>query len=342
MAWHAVDSVEPAFDRTVGLLFKPVRARFWLKLALVVLLMGFGAGGGGGGSGGNFSNFRYTAGREDLGNLPELFVTKVMENIGIIAAAVGILILLALVLSYIRVVMQFVFLESVLNSRVEIRDGFRRHMGKGFRLFLFELAVGIIFISCMIIPVLAYYFIFGISFGMALWLSLAIWILALILLVILMSIVMSFTKSFVVPYMYKGRGLIEGWKHLLSLVRKNIDQTVVYVLMRIVLAIVSGIVGLVITIPVLLILLIPGIIIALLFIMLGGGIALSGICSGPMLLACIAAAILLLIPVVLVVSYLLTLVQLPIPVFFRYYTLIFLTKIDKGFEIPGIGKIAKG
>ena len=333
MAWHAIDSVEPAWDKTVGLLFKPFRGRFWLKLALVVLFMGLGGGGGGGG---NAGNFRYPVG----GDPNEFFATvanKVMENIGIIAIATVVLILIALTLSYIKRVMYFVFLESVLNSKVEIVAGFKRHMGKGFRVFLFELVLGIICLLCVLVPMLAYYFIFGFSFGTAFWLSLIVGILGLILLIIVASIIASFTKSFVVPYMYKGRGVIEGWKHLLSVLRENAAQTLVYVFVSIILKIVSAIAGLIVLIIVLLVLAIPGVIIGLLLVMIGGGIALSGVCSGPMLLLCVGAGIVALIPVMVVISYLITLVTLPISVFFRYYSLIFLTKIDKGVKIPELG-----
>ncbi|MBU4406893.1 MAG: hypothetical protein KKB24_04820 [Candidatus Altiarchaeota archaeon] len=329
MTWHAIDSVEPAWNRTVGLLFKPFRGRFWLKLALVAFLMGLGGGGGGGG--GNVGNID---GRGSLGSFSEQIIAKVMENIGIIAVAGGVIILIALALSYIRVVMRFVFLESVLNSKVEIVAGFKRHMGKGFRVFLFELVVSIVLLLSIIAPLLAYYLVFGFDLGAPLWLSLIVGILALLLLVIFTTIITSFTKSFVVPYMYKGRGLVEGWKHLLSVLRKNVTQTLVYVFMSIILKIVSAIAGLIALVIVMLVLAIPGAIIGLLLVMIGGGIALSGVCSGPTLLLCAGAGIVALIPVVLVISYLITLVMLPIPVFFRYYSLVFLTRIDRGFKIP--------
>ncbi|MBU0761652.1 MAG: hypothetical protein KKD39_01390, partial [Candidatus Altiarchaeota archaeon] len=40
--WHAVDAVEDAIEATKNLLFTPVRYSFWLKLALVVYLLGSG------------------------------------------------------------------------------------------------------------------------------------------------------------------------------------------------------------------------------------------------------------------------------------------------------------
>ena len=330
MDLYAIDSVNPAFNKTIDLLFRPFQPALWLKLALVVFIMGLGSGGGG--SGGNSGG--RGGGDVNFGNILEI----ITENIVIIAVIAGIITLVVLIFSYIRTVMYFIFLESVLHSKVEIREGFRRHMGKGFRVFLFELLVGLVFMLCLAVPILIFYFVLGFK---SILLMILVLILTLFLLMIPMVIIMSFTKSFVVPYMYKGRGLIEGWKHLLSVIRKNITQIVVYVITKIILSIASAILGLIILIIALVILLIPGIVVAIFLIVIGGAVVASGICSGSMMWVCITIAILALIPIILVASYLITLAELPIPVFFRFYTLVFLRKIDKEFEIPELGKIAR-
>ena len=329
MSLHAIDSIEPAANKTINLLFKPFNLKFWLKLALVAFLMGSG--------GGNFGNYNTSGGDFNDANFGESFDNLnlwVMDNIGLIAVIIGILILIILLLWYVSVVMYFVFLESVIKSKVEIVAGFKRYMDKGFRVLLFEIAIVIAFLLCIILPVLIYYFIFGWSFGAGFWIFFVFGIFALILLAILMMIISSFTIDFVVPYMYKGRGVIGGWKHLVSILRKNIGQVIMYIIMKIILAIASAILGFIIAIIVLLILAIPGVIIVLLAMAIGAAVGISGICSGAMLPVCIAIAIIVLIATMLLIVYLMTLAMLPIPVFFRYYSLKFLTKIDEELIIP--------
>lgn len=336
MAWHAIDSVEPAADRTANLLFTPFNLKFWLKLALVAFLMGSGGGGM------NFGGYNTGGGDFNDGGFEESFDNLniwIMNNIGFIAAVIGIIILIALLLWYISTVMYFVFLESVIKSKVEIIDGFKRYTDKGFWVFLFEIAVLAVFILCMAIPALIYYFIFGISFGPGLWLFLVFGVFAMILILIFMMIISSFTIDFVVPYMYKGRGVIKGWKHLVSILRKNIGQIIFYMLMKVLLVIVAVILGFIIAIILLLILAIPGIIIVFLAIAIGSAIGLSGICSGSLLPVCIAVAIIIFIALILIIGYLMTLATLPIPVFFRYYSLKFLMKIDEEFIIPELEEI---
>lgn len=333
MAWHAIDSVEPAADRTANLLFKPFNLKFWLKLALVAFLMGSGGGGM------NFGSYNTGSGDFDdagFGESLDNFNIWLTDNMGLIAVIIGILILIALLLWYISAVMYFVFLESVIKSKVEIIDGFKRYMSKGFWVFLFEIAFLAVFVLCIAVPAIIYYLIFGISFGPGFWLFLVFGVFAVILLLFLMAIISSFTIDFVVPYMYKGRGVIEGWKHLISILRKNPGQIIVYIIMKILLAIAAIIIGIIIAVVLLLILAIPGIIIVLLIIAVGAVAGLSGICSGSLLPVCIAIAIIIFIALILVIGYLMTLATLPIPVFFRYYSLKFLMKIDEEFIIPEI------
>ncbi|ODS42012.1 MAG: hypothetical protein MSIBF_01295 [Candidatus Altiarchaeales archaeon IMC4] len=322
MTWHAIESIEPAFDKTIWLLFKPFALRLWLKLALVAFLMG----GGGGGNLGNFSDF---GDRGNSGNFDD-FDGLIMDNIGLVTVIVGIILLIILAFSYVGAVMSFVFLDSVVKSNVEIVAGFKKFMGKGFWLFVFDLTLGIALLSCIAVPVIVYVFVLGGGFS---WVLLALAIAALISLIIVYSIISSFTADFVVPYMHKGMGLIEGWRRLIVVLRKNIAQTAIYVLMKIGLGIASGILSIIIMILGLIIMAIPGIIIVILLAAIAGVIGLSGAASWSMFPVLLAIGIVLLVAILLFIAYLFVLATLPIPVFFRHYSLIFLTSIDEGFKI---------
>ncbi len=323
MDLYAFDSFEPAIKRTNDLLFKPFRLKFWLMLALVVFIMGFrfnfrGSGNFGGEKGGN---------NLVLGNLWDF----IGNNIELVAAAIGVVILIAFVIGYIRMIFQFIFLESVLNSRIEFREGIVRHMDRAMRVFLFEVAIGLIFMLCMALPFGAIYWGYGFA-------ALPVMIVALIatifLLMIPMIIITSFTESFVIPYMYTGRGLTDGWKRLITVLRANISETAAYIIANIILNIMGGILGIAIFIATLIVLLMPALALLIIFIVVGAIASASGLFTGTLMWAAITVAAAAILIFILTAAYVLTLTGLPIPVFFRFYTLIFLSKMDKEFEIP--------
>ncbi len=71
MSWYAIDAVDRALSRTRKALFEPFDFWKWVKLAIIILLMG-GFGSNYGGSGSN-----YQTNPEDLGNLPSIDPAKI-------------------------------------------------------------------------------------------------------------------------------------------------------------------------------------------------------------------------------------------------------------------------
>ena len=93
MTLHAIDSIEPAANKTINLLFKPLNLKFWLKLALVAFLMGSG--------GGNFSSYNTGGGDfNDTGfdESSDNLNLWIADNITLIAVIIGIIILIILLL----------------------------------------------------------------------------------------------------------------------------------------------------------------------------------------------------------------------------------------------------
>ena len=69
MTWHSIDCVDTAFKRTKSALIEPFDFWKWIKLGIIILLLG-GSGGGSGGSGSNYSGSGQDFGRIDNGGDP--------------------------------------------------------------------------------------------------------------------------------------------------------------------------------------------------------------------------------------------------------------------------------
>jgi len=128
--YAAFDSLEPAYQRTTKTLFKPFNFTFWLKLALVSLLVG-GVGGGGN----RFTEFADES--RELG-------APLMAFVGAILLFVILIILLFAVLSNIG---RFVFLNAVLSKKIRVRKSFKRFAGSGLRVLAFSVGLLALFVA---------------------------------------------------------------------------------------------------------------------------------------------------------------------------------------------------
>ena len=159
MSWYGIDAIDKAISRTRTALFEPFDFWKWVKLAIIIFLLG-GIGANYGGSGTN-----YRMGSEDfVNNFPNIEPGRIpdfpsgISGIGldhiqsiaplaIIAAIIAFLFLLALIFSYISSVMEFVFVEALVRNEVHFWAYSKKFLGKGFNLLLIRLALGTCF-SC--------------------------------------------------------------------------------------------------------------------------------------------------------------------------------------------------
>ena len=267
MPISAVDTITLAFQHTKKQLFQPFRFGQWVRLAIVGLLAGEM------GSSGNFnmpSNFNIP---KDSNNSHQFLSSVPFPHIDpailgtVIAVAVISFIIFIVVMSYISSVMRFILFDSVLLKQCHIRQGWSRRQGPGWKLFLWQLAILFVVLGAMALlvglPALLAYnhgwfsspgdHVLGLVFGgIALFFVLVIFFIAL-------AVVHVFTKDFVVPQMaLEGIDAVEGWRRLWSMVEIEKKSYLVYVGMKIVLAIGAGIaigivtiiLGLIIAVPV--------------------------------------------------------------------------------------------
>ncbi|MFH1588750.1 MAG: hypothetical protein ABIA76_05425 [Candidatus Diapherotrites archaeon] len=320
------DAINPAIEATKQLLF-PFDLTRWLKLGVVALLSGNSAGGG------NFPSSGGSTGNST--ELPFFDFNAFIAQYGLIIGTIAfVLLIICIILTYIASVFSFVFLENLIERKDAVISAFGRNSGKGFSYFLFHIVLGLATIITLILFIApAFLFLSG---GNNIGLILAI--IGLLLLWfftfgLLFGIITGFTYGFVLPLMHlKNKGLKESWKELKNMVFKEKKEFLMYIIMSIILGIGAGLIALVLLIPLLIIAFIIGII-----ALIAGAAALF---TGGFNLTIILIIIAIAVPALIIFSYLAAVSTLPVTVFLRYYSIIFIGKMDsetgKLLEAKGI------
>jgi hypothetical protein len=246
----AADTISLAFQHTKRQLFQPFRFWQWTRLAVVGLL----AAESGCGQLHIPSNFTFPP---QGGHRHFSFAADAWPNIdpAILGSLITVLVIAGLVLfvvlSYISSVMRFVLFDSVLTKQCRIREGWRRRQSEGWRYFLWKAGLGLIGFGCFVVLI-------GIPLGMVFlagWLKqpsehLAALVLGGIVLfsiflgvVIIFATVQVLTKDFVVPQMaFEDIGAVEGWRRLLAMMKQEQGGYLVYIILKIAMAIGVGII----------------------------------------------------------------------------------------------------
>ncbi|MFC7098412.1 DUF7544 domain-containing protein [Halobaculum marinum] len=280
MSWHGVDAVDDAIDVTREFLF-PARLGRWARMAVVSL---FTSGGGGtaqiasnagrlgaqfAGSGGVPSSPGSAAAvasllvalpalafaaAPTLGPLPAPLQQGVptpgpgaLGIVGFLIAAFLLLLVLALVL--ISPAFQFVLVDAIARDDLRLRRDVRAHFVNGLRLLGFQIGLA----AAFIVPpaaIVAGAILSGTSADAVASSPLALVGIAAVVVVYVLAFAFlsRFTVEFVVPAMVAdGGGVIDGWRRIWSLLRGQLMQTVVYIVMHWLVGIGISIVSLVLT-----------------------------------------------------------------------------------------------
>jgi hypothetical protein len=147
----APDAISPAFARARQLLLSPFRWSIWWRLAVIGMVINgefFGMGI-------RFTDILRTTrdagkGSQDFmarGGWPPVFEGMSTARIALLVAVLAALFLLLLLIHiYIGSVLRFVLLDAVATGRYRLREGWRAWRAKGRTLFLFNLLLAVIFI----------------------------------------------------------------------------------------------------------------------------------------------------------------------------------------------------
>lgn len=327
--WHAVGALNRALEETNSLLFKKVKFVFWLKLALVVFLVG----------GGGFFNPTSFVGNENRSDV------DLMRYLPLVVVVFSVIVIIGLVFSFIRAVCQFMFIDALVDGRIEIVKGFKRNLDNGFSLFLFNLALGFATIAAVIailMPAVYYMFLSGAEVSRPVTFVGMLLMMCIVLPIALASgIIGSFTNEFVTVLMYKNRkGVVYCWKRLIGLIKNNTKEFVVYMVVRIACGIAASIILFIVEIVVTIVAIIVAIVPVVGFIVIVGGSAIALDWGTSALMWLLIPAVVAAIAYLWVVSYIIVALTLPIPVFFRYYSMLFLHRIEPTLGIMA-GRVDK-
>ncbi|WP_126664308.1 DUF7544 domain-containing protein [Haloterrigena salifodinae] len=321
MTWSAIDELRPALEATRGLLL-PFDLRRWLSLAVIAFFVS-------GASGGN-PGVSTTAGDTprdespvaeppppiaDLVALPEI-------DLGWIVLAIGIAVAIGLVLLFLGAIMEFVFVRVVTDRDVRLRTHTREQVSNGASLLLFRIALALGIAILIAVPaVVSFLLLSPLFFGLLAVLFAPI----LIAVGIGIWLVHRFTADFVVPVMLlEDRGVLEAWRAFWPALQEGWKQYVVYAIVRLGLGVVAGFVAGIGFVAIGLVLAVPfGIVAVVLYLVFETALGLLSI------------AVLAVIAVLYALSVLVagvTLVQVPIQTYLRYYSLFVLGSITPPFD----------
>jgi hypothetical protein len=334
---YAFRPVSTAFEKTRKLLLEPFDTGAWIRLVLITFLVGTGTMSFNPGS-----NLQYAFNQGDVSNMPAydfghvLSDTTLLIVVLLIAAAA---LLLILVMAYLRGVFSFVQIDALSAGNVRIVRPFKENMGRGFKVFVFNVVVTIISLVVMGIIVVAMILAIlallggGDVWSASTWNSLStsslIGIIAVVLLELMailaysvfIGLFVGFFYDFGVPLMYfRNMGLRQSIGQVWGMVKTQPLQFFVYVIVRWVLELAIAIVLGIIYLFVLAIFFAVGFITV---------IAMLKAAETSLLLALpFALAIILGLLLLVIVT---AVISMPVQVYLRYYSLDFLKSIDPSY-----------
>ncbi|MFB6193082.1 MAG: hypothetical protein ABEK00_02425 [Candidatus Nanohaloarchaea archaeon] len=230
MVWYAFENADEAAKRTRELLL-PFDWRLWARIAVMALFVGgftapsFGSGDIGGFDGG-LQQFDPGASLNPqfwTGSIPEAVLLMILAGFAVVS-----------IFGVLRSVFGFVFYQSLMDNEVRIRSNFRKHLWKGFKLFVFELSALLVLFSI------------GLALFLPIYLSpvfILIAVLAGLPLLLVSGVFFQFTTDFIPLFMIENdQGVLESWKDLYSLALDEWRQLGLYFIVKLVLGAVIEIV----------------------------------------------------------------------------------------------------
>jgi len=310
-----IDPISPAIERVKIILFRPFTLGKWFVIGFCAWLAFLGEGGGP-----NF-NFNF-GGSQRGGGLPADTVNHVKDyvvaNLFWIIPAAVILFLLLIAIGFLITWLSsrghFMFLHCVALNKAEIKVPWRKFKNQGNSLFLFRIVVGLIAFT-VITLLIALLVVIGILLfadrGPHLLGIILMVLLALCLIVptaIVFALIDKFTKDFVVPIMaLQETKCIAAWREFWKLLTGNKGKFTLYILFQIVIAMAVGIIG--------------------------ASVACLFACLFICFTCGIGACLMILPPFSLGFGYIITVLLLPLSVFSRSYSLLYLRQYGTDFDV---------
>jgi hypothetical protein len=331
----AVDCVQPAIQHTRDQLFTRFRWGQWSRFALVGILAaelhvgGCSFGNFGGGwphfpqkSPSSFPQSSIAQGLPVPPFDPRHITEHLGQFIGLIVAGFLATLVLMVVFMYINSVFRFILFDSVLRRECSISEGWRKWQHAGRRYFLWQLVFVIttwiamaILIGVPVALALAAGWATDVRAHIGRFIIGGILLLGLFLAFLLTTIVIQvLAKDFLVPLMaLEDLDFAEGWHRLLAMIRQEKGRYAIYLLLKLALSILAGILFSIVSIVPILLIVLPAVL-----------AVVAGMAAGmTWTVTTISLAIIFGTLLLLILIYLIALVCVPATVFFPAYALHF-------------------
>jgi hypothetical protein len=202
-----IDPIGPAFERVKTILFRPFDVGKWFTIGFCAWLAYLGSGGGGGGGGGGRGGRGSYGVHEDLGQAKHFVLENLHWIIPVAVVAVAVGIVFWLVFTWLSSRGRFMFLHCVAHNKAEVSIPWTKYRQHANSLFLFRIVLGLIGFVVIGLPIL-------LAVGCIVMMiagdgALAIGVLGgiligLVILVgaIIFGLIRKFTMDFVIPIMF--------------------------------------------------------------------------------------------------------------------------------------------
>jgi len=200
-----IDPIGPAFEKVKTILFRPFDLGKWFVIGFCAWLAYLGGGGGNGGGGGRGGG--PSEAREAFGQAKEFVLENLAWIIPVALTVVALIVVLWLVFTWLSSRGRFMFLHCVAENKAEVKipwTKFRQHANS---LFLFRIILGLIGFAAIGLPILLIIaciamIITGDGAVVIGILGCVITGLIIIAISIVFAVIGKFTTDFVVPIMF--------------------------------------------------------------------------------------------------------------------------------------------
>jgi len=247
-----IESLAPAWEETLRLLFRPFIGRRWVALSLVCLFLGGGT---------STAAFQWAFGTLPVDLHPsELFLRLrlvIAQHLSLIVLAVVLSVSLILSLIYTRCVLRFVLIDAVVKRDIALGAAWKRLESSGRSYFLWLLGVvgavlavvsGAMIVSFRFLNLLR-------EAGHPWWVAtllLVTELVGVVLIGLMVAILITLTDDLVAPLMYADRNsLPAAWKIVWRIWRHDPDTFLFYIVLRFAVSMGISIAVLIVLFPVL-------------------------------------------------------------------------------------------
>ena len=147
--WHSIDAIDVALQSTKNFFLSPLSWNKWIKIAIVLFLVG---GGSSSFNPGSYNPQQFITPSEGVDSFDTTALSEIMNFIDqylyIILAAITLTLVLILIFAYIHSLFRFVLMESLVNNDVRIIEYAKNNLWRGAQLFL---AKGTVSLLCILI-----------------------------------------------------------------------------------------------------------------------------------------------------------------------------------------------